>query len=47
MSSSVIWFSRDVKGIDLVGAQEKLTSDKNYELILLDAGTYYLNMLKV
>jgi hypothetical protein len=43
VSSSVIWLSRDVKGIDLVGAQVKLTSEKNYELILLDAGTYYLN----
>ncbi|WFR59070.1 hypothetical protein QA584_08290 [Anaerocolumna sp. AGMB13025] len=43
VNSSVIWFSRDVKGIDLVGAQVKLTSEKNYELLLLDAGTYYFN----
>lgn len=43
VSSSAIWFSRDVKGIDLVGSQVKLTSEKNYELILLDVGTYYYN----
>lgn len=43
VSSVAIWFSRDMKGIDLVGAQATLSSAKNYQMILLDAGTYYLN----
>jgi len=43
VTNPVIWFSRDVKGIDLVGSQATLTTEKNYHLILLDAGTYYFN----
>ena len=43
VSSPVIWFSRDVNGIDLVGTQVTLSSSKNYQMILLDAGTYYFN----
>lgn len=43
VTNPVIWFSRDMKGIDLVGSQVTLTSAKNYHLILLDAGVYYLN----
>ncbi len=43
VTSPVIWFSRDIKGIDLVGSQVTLTSAKNYNLILLDAGVYYFN----
>lgn len=42
-NSPVIWFSRDIKGIDLVGAQVTLSSSKNYQVILLDTGTYYFN----
>lgn len=43
VNSPVIWFSRDVNGIDSVGTQVTLTSSKNYQVILLDAGTYYFN----
>lgn len=43
VNNSIIWFSRDIKGIDIVGAQATLTSNKNYQLILLDKGTYYFN----
>jgi hypothetical protein len=43
VNSPTIWFSRDTRGIDLVGTQTLLTSAKNYQLILLDIGTYYFN----
>jgi hypothetical protein len=43
ISETVIWFSQDIRGIDIIGTQVKLTHEKNYQLILLDKGTYYFN----
>lgn len=43
VGNPVIWFSQDVRGIDVVGTQVTLSSTKNYQVILLDIGTYYYN----
>lgn len=43
VNSAIIWFSRDTRGIDLVGSQATLNASKNYQVILLDRGTYYFN----
>lgn len=41
--SATIWFSRDAEGLDVVGEEQKLKSDKTYLQYLLDPGTYYVN----